>query len=147
MWFKKAHNNAQAISGGESFTFLGKGAHCQGIISFEGTIRIDGRLEGEIHVKGTLVVGEHAVIEGDVNADVAIVGGRVAGAIIAREKVQLLSSGVVLGTITTPVLLVEEGARFMGACEAAGWGEVKALDGGQEVLPHPPQAVTQVRGA
>jgi len=147
MWFTKVSNNAQAISGGEAFTFLAKGAHCQGSISFEGTIRIDGRLEGEIHLKGTLVVGEQAVIEGDVHADVAIIGGRVSGAILAREKVQLLSTGAVLGTIKTPVLVVEGGAGFMGTCEVAGWGEVRALDGRKEALPQPAQAATRVHGA
>lgn len=147
MWFKKEQRDPLMSMGEDSLSFLGKGSQFKGAITFEGVIRIDGRLDGEIHTKGTLVVGEHAVIEGDVNADVAIIGGRVAGTVIAREKVHLLATGAVIGTIKTQVLLVEEGARFMGACEAAGWGEVRVLDGGQEALPHPPQAVTQVHGA
>ena len=106
MWSKKDKNNPYAMNGEESFTFLGRGSQFKGIVTFEGTIRIDGRLEGEIHTKGTLVVGEHAVIEGDVSADVVISGGRVTGNIIAKEKVQLLSTGVVLGTIKTPLLSV-----------------------------------------
>ena len=125
MWSKKDKNNPYAMDGEESFTFLGKGSHFKGIVTFEGTIRIDGRLEGEIHTKGTLVVGEHAVIEGDVSADVVISGGRVTGNIVASQKVQLLSTGVVLGTIKAPLLSVEEGVRFMGNCEAAGRGEVR----------------------
>ncbi|TRZ98543.1 MAG: polymer-forming cytoskeletal family protein [Nitrospiraceae bacterium] len=147
MWFKKDKNNPYTMSGEESFMFLGKGSQFKGIAAFEGTIRIDGRLEGEIHTKGTLVVGEHAVIEGDVSADVVISGGRVTGNIIAAEKVQLLSTGVVLGTIKTPLLSVEEGVRFMGNCEAAGRGEVRTLEGARKAVQQPQQGVARARGA
>ena len=147
MWSKKDKNNPYTMSGEESFTFLGKGSQFKGIVTFEGTIRIDGRLEGEIHTKGTLVVGEHAVIEGDVSADVVISGGRVTGNIIAKAKVQLLSTAIVLGTIKTPLLSVEEGVRFMGSCEAVGRGEVRTLDEARETVQQPQQGVARVRGA
>lgn len=147
MWSKKDKNNPYTMNGEESFTFLGKGSQFKGIVTFEGTIRIDGRLEGEIHTKGTLVVGEHAVIEGDVSADVVISGGRVTGNIIASEKVQLLATGVVLGTIKTPLLSVEEGVRFMGNCEAAGRGEVRTLEATREPVQQPQQGVARARGA
>ncbi len=147
MWSKKDKNNPYAMDGEESFTFLGKGSQFKGIVTFEGTIRIDGRLEGEIHTKGTLVVGEHAIIEGDVSADVVISGGRITGNIIAKEKVQLLSTGVVLGTIKAPLLSVEEGVRFMGNCEAEGRGEVRTLEGVRETAQLPQQGAARVRGA
>jgi len=141
MWFKKKQRDPLMSMGKDSLTFLGKGSQFTGAITFEGVIRIDGRLDGEIHTKGTLVVGEHAVIEGDVNADVAIIGGRVAGTVIAREKVHLLATGAVIGTIKTQVFLVEEGACFMGDCEASGWGEVRALDGRKGAVSKLSQAV------
>jgi cytoskeletal protein CcmA (bactofilin family) len=147
MWTKKNKNHPYALDGKESFTFLDKGSHFKGIISFEGRIRIDGRLEGEIHTKGTLEVGEDAVIEGDISADVVISSGRVTGNIIASEKVQLLSTGIVLGMIRTPLLSVDEGARFMGSCEAAGRGEVRTLEGVREAAPQSQQGVARVRGA
>ena len=53
MWSSN-DKNAGALTGDENFTFLGKGVHFKGIVNFEGTVRIDGRLEGEIHTKGTL---------------------------------------------------------------------------------------------
>src|SRR5205809_7907475 len=109
MWSKREKGNVYTMNGDEPFTFLGKGAQFKGIIHFEGTIRIDGRLEGEIHTKGTLMVGEHAVIEGDINAGVVVCGGQINGNIVASERVQLLSSAAVKGTIKTPLLTVEEG--------------------------------------
>ena len=145
MWSKKDKNNPYTMNSEESFTFLGKGSQFKGIATFEGTIRIDGRLEGEIHTKGTLVVGEHAVIEGDVSADVVISGGRVTGNIIAAEKVQLLATGIVIGTIKTPLLSIEEGVRFSGTCDAEGRGEIRTLEGAREAAQQP--TVARVRGA
>ena len=62
--------------GDENFTFLGRGVDFKGIINFDGTVRIDGRLEGEVHTKGTLVIGEHAIIKGLISAGTLICGGR-----------------------------------------------------------------------
>src|SRR5438445_5085842 len=127
MWSKHEKDNLYTMNGDEPFTFLGKGAQFKGIIHFEGTIRIDGRLEGEIHTKGTLMVGEHAVIEGDINADVVVCGGQINGNIVAAEKVQLLPTAPVTGTIKTPLLSVEEGVRLHGKCEAEGRGGASAV--------------------
>src|SRR2546427_12876456 len=104
MWSKREKGNVYTMNGDEPFTFLGKGAQFKGIIHFEGTIRIDGRLEGEIHTKGTLMVGEHAVIEGDISAGTLVSGGNVKGNIAAAEQRQLLTSAVVTGALKTPLL-------------------------------------------
>src|SRR5947208_9757606 len=132
MWSKRVKENWYTTDGDEEITFLGKGAQFKGVITYEGTIRIDGRLEGEIHTKGTLMVGEHAVIEGDINADVVVCGGQINGNIVASEKVQLLSTGIVTGTIKTPLLSVEEGVGLHGMCDAEGRGEGRAMDGARE---------------
>ena len=63
MWATKERNQ-QAEQGSENFTLLGKGTDFKGVVNFDGTVRVDGRVEGEIHTTGTLIVGEHAVIEG-----------------------------------------------------------------------------------
>jgi len=147
MWSKREKANVYAMNGDEPFTFLGKGAQFKGIIHFEGTIRIDGRLEGEIHTKGTLMVGEHAVIEGDISADVVVSGGRINGNIVASEKVQLLSAGIVTGTIKTPLLSIEEGVHLYGMCDVAGKGEIRALDGAREVAQQQLTSVARMRGA
>src|SRR3989442_11556731 len=120
MWSKREKGNVYTMNGDEPFTFLGKGAQFKGIIHFEGTIRIDGRLEGEIHSKGTLMVGEHAVIEGDISAGAIVSGGTINGNLTATERVQLLPSAVLNGDLKTPFLKVEEGVQLHGTCEAEG---------------------------
>lgn len=136
MWPARGRQDQNAPGNEVPLTFLGRGAQLKGIISFDGEIRIDARLEGEIHTKGTVVIGEHAVIEGDIHADVVISRGTVTGNVTASEKVQLLAPGVLIGTIKTPLLSVEEGVRLSGNCEARGRGEIRTLEGAREAVSH-----------
>jgi cytoskeletal protein CcmA (bactofilin family) len=101
----------------ENFTFLGKGVRFNGVVHFEGTVRIDGRLDGEIHTKGTLIVGEHAVIKGIISAGTITSGGKIQGNVTATEKVHLLKSAVVIGDIRSPAFSMEDGAHLQGACD------------------------------
>jgi len=104
----------------ETLTFLARGFEFKGTLILDGTVRIDGVVSGAIQSKGTIILGKHAVIEGDVSAGTIVSGGRINGNVIAREKVRLLSTAALMGTITTPLLDVEEGVRLKGTCEAQG---------------------------
>lgn len=96
--------------------FLGEGTSFKGNLTFEGTVRIDGKLEGEIFTKDTLVVGESANLKATVHAGVLIVGGAVQGNITAEKKVELHSSARLFGNISTPSLSIAEGVVFEGTC-------------------------------
>ncbi len=96
--------------------FVGKGVEFKGIISYNGTVRIDGALEGEIHTEGTLLVGEEAVINAKVTAGTIICKGKITGDIEAKEKVKLRSPAVLNGSVTSPMLSMEEGVFFNGNC-------------------------------
>ncbi len=111
----------------ENFTFLGRGVDFNGVISFEGTVRIDGRLKGEIQTKGTLIVGEHAVIKGIISAGTLICGGKINGNITATEKVELIKPAIVVGDIHAPAISIEEGVHFHGMCDmgAEKWTQVE----------------------
>ena len=128
MWPRREKDKWHAPDGERAFTFVGKGARFKGTLNFEGTVRIDGRLEGEIHTKGTVIIGELAIIEGDVHADTVISGGRVTGNIVASQKVELLAPGSLIGTVKTPLLSLQEGVTFSGNCEAEGQAELRALE-------------------
>ena len=101
----------------------------KGIVSFDGTVRVDGRVEGEIHTTGTLIVGEHAVIEGIISAGVLMNSGKINGTITAIEKIHILKPGVLVGDIRTPVIAIEEGSHFHGMCDmgAHHWSEQRDL--------------------
>ncbi len=97
--------------------FVGKGVEFKGIISYNGTVRIDGVLDGEIHTEGTLLVGEEAVLTAKVSAGTVVSKGKVTGDIIAKEKVRLLAPAVLNGSVKAPMLSMEEGVLFNGNIE------------------------------
>lgn len=107
----------QDSSDSDNFTFLGKGVDFKGILNFDGTIRIDGRVEGEVHTTGTLIIGEQAVIKGILSAATLMTSGKVNGTVTATAKVQILKPGLLIGDIHTPGISIEDGAHFHGMCD------------------------------
>ena len=101
----------------EMVAFLGKGTDFKGTLHFEGTIRIDGRLEGEIYTKDTLIIGESAEVMGEINVGSLISSGRITGNVKAARAAHLLTPGRLDGNVDTPSLKVEEGFSFNGRCE------------------------------
>ena len=97
--------------------FVGEGAEFKGVISYKGTVRIDGQLEGEIHTDGVLIVGKSAVIDAKVEAGTIFCRGKILGNIVAREKIQLMAPAVLNGSVRTPSLSIEAGVLFNGTCE------------------------------
>ena len=96
--------------------FLGVNTEFEGKLTFTGAVRVDGRFKGEIITKGTLIVGELAVIESDIHASHIIVNGEIRGNITAEKRLEIHASGRVSGNIQTPVLVIDEGVVFNGNC-------------------------------
>jgi cytoskeletal protein CcmA (bactofilin family) len=105
---------------GEIRAFLGEGTQFKGVLSFAGAVRVDGQLEGEIIGEDVLIIGEPAQVKADIEVGTLVVSGFVQGNITAKQRVELLGSGRVAGTIRTPCLVVAEGAVFNGNCEMGG---------------------------
>jgi len=108
---------------------VGAGARFEGLLSFWGTARVEGTIEGEVASRGTLEVGPAASVTGRVEVDVLIVEGSVAGEVFARERVEVLPGANVTATIRTPRLAVAEGAHFEGKLDmvrAGGAGDSAA---------------------
>src|SRR2546422_3925833 len=104
---------------GEVIAFVGRGAELKGVITYNGTVRIDGRLDGKIHTEGVLVVWEEAVITAQVTAGTVISRGTITGDIVASGKVRLLAPAALNGSVKTPLLSIEEGVLFNGSLEMA----------------------------
>ncbi|MBX3246403.1 MAG: polymer-forming cytoskeletal protein [Myxococcales bacterium] len=103
---------------GEITALLGRGTEFRGKLVFEGRVRVDGRLIGEVHGDGMLVVGEGAELEAevDVSSLLVLAGGTVRGAVRARELVELHAESRVVGDVETPRLFIDKGAHFDGRC-------------------------------
>ncbi len=97
-------------------TVIHKDATFKGDLSFEGTIRIEGRYEGKIAAKGRLVVGKGATVTSDATVGQAFIEGVFKGNINALEHVELAASAQVSGDIASPRLVVAEGALLVGKC-------------------------------
>ena len=98
----------------EVVAFFGAGVECIGEIWYEGNVQIDGKLEGTIHTKGTLVIGDRAVVKAKIEAGTVICKGKIQGEVVARESIKLLSPGLIDGTMSAPRLSVESGGVFNG---------------------------------
>ena len=70
---------------GEVHTLLGKGSEFEGKLTFEGQVRIDGKFSGQIFTKDTLVIGDGAKVNAEIQAGTVIVNGTVEGNIKATR--------------------------------------------------------------
>jgi cytoskeletal protein CcmA (bactofilin family) len=105
--------------------FLGEGTEFEGKLIFTGAVRLDGKFKGEILGKGTLVVGQSARIEANINVDSLMVGGDVRGAEEIGERMEIDTTGKFFGDIKTSIFVVHEGGLFEGNCQ------MEKRDGGQ----------------
>jgi cytoskeletal protein CcmA (bactofilin family) len=99
--------------------FLGQGIQLKGELSFSGAVRVDGFFEGEIVRGEVLIIGEGGRVNGEIRVGTLQVSGHVQGNITATQRVELLASSRVTGTIRTPCLVIWKGAVFNGKSEMA----------------------------
>ncbi len=94
-------------------------ASMQGSLTFKDPVnlKINGKFEGTLNTKGSLMIGEHAVVNADITGDIVIIAGKVNGNIKALKELKLVSPGCVVGDIRTPLLSVAEGAVLEGNCK------------------------------
>ena len=85
-----------------------------GTLRVEGGIVIAGRLDGTVCATGRVVVAPTGVVEGHVFSGESIVSGMVSGDLLAAERAEVRAGGRVLGNISAPRLVVEDGAEFNG---------------------------------
>lgn len=97
-------------------TIIGENTVFQGTIKSKGSIRIDGRLEGNIVEASQVIVGTKGYIQGDINAHSVIIGGKVNGNVTAIDLIELQPGAQLLGDIHTSSLSIGEGAIFEGHC-------------------------------
>jgi cytoskeletal protein CcmA (bactofilin family) len=94
---------------------LDRGSKISGKLHFEGTVRVEGILDGEIDAK-EITIGESAVATAQIRADSIVVSGKVNGDITATQRIELRPTAKVIGDITAPTLIVHDGAVFEGHC-------------------------------
>lgn len=96
--------------------YLYKGSRVNGHLSFQGSARIDGIVDGEIQCQGALTIGESAEVKAKITAQAVVVRGKVEGNVSAKEKIELIAPARLVGNIETSRLIITEGVFFEGDC-------------------------------
>ena len=109
-----------AIDKADIKAFLGPGSRFEGKLSFDEMVRLDGIFSGEINSSDTLIVGESAEIEGNINVGALVFSGRFKGDIKATTMVELRAPAQVTGSIETPLLKIDEKVLFNGEIKMPG---------------------------
>jgi cytoskeletal protein CcmA (bactofilin family) len=104
-----------------------------GTIRSTGSVRVDGKLDGEINCGGDAVIGKTATIKGNLAVNSAIVEGTIHGNITAKDRIELKSSARVTGDIKSKRLSVEDGVTFIGRSEVNPSGTISPIAGAPTV--------------
>ena len=96
--------------------YLGVDAFFKGTLSFEGTVRIDGKFEGQVNTNDTLIIGDNGDVIADIEAGTVICKGKMKGTIVASKKIEMHPSSKIIGNVQAPALNIELGAVLDGNC-------------------------------
>jgi cytoskeletal protein CcmA (bactofilin family) len=97
-------------------TLIGSDVSIKGEMSFDGSMRIEGKIEGKIASKGKISFGQGASVVAEVAVGEAKIEGTFKGNLTAASKIELASTAHVLGDVRSTKLVIAEGATFVGNC-------------------------------
>ncbi|MCX5906141.1 MAG: polymer-forming cytoskeletal protein [Deltaproteobacteria bacterium] len=95
-------------------TLLGVGTEFQGKLTFDGAVRIDGKFSGEIQSSGMLIIGEKAMVQAEIQAEIVLIYGEAHGKISAQKRIEAYAPAKIYGHIYTPIIVFGEGVIFQG---------------------------------
>jgi cytoskeletal protein CcmA (bactofilin family) len=125
-------------STGDLNALLGRGSEFEGKLTFEGTVRIDGKFTGTIVTNDVLVIGEGAKVSAEITCGTVIVHGELNGNLKAKTAVELHHPARMKGNVETPSLMVEKGVIFEGQTKMDGVEKAAAKS---SPSPSPVQAI------
>ena len=107
------------FASGEHFSIISTECYFQGTLSVQGSLRVDGKLEGSVDNARQVILGEGGKITGDVSAQTVICGGDIEGNVCA-DMLEILGKASIKGDIRAQKMIVEEGGRIEGLCKIGG---------------------------
>lgn len=97
-------------------TIIGKDTVFNGTLDVKGALRVDGTVKGKIICSDCVTVGSTGIVEAEIQADTAIIAGKMVGNVVTTEKIELQAKCEMEGDLMTKSLVIEQGAMFCGAC-------------------------------
>jgi cytoskeletal protein CcmA (bactofilin family) len=116
----KFSGSSKSGSGEEWTGFIDQGVTLEGTLTVKGTFRIDGNVKGNVISEQTLILGENAKVEGQIEGNRVVISGRYDGVIFAKGRVEIQAKGVVTGEVHSPCLVIDPGGIFDGRCHMLG---------------------------
>lgn len=104
-------------------TLINVGCKIAGVISGSGDYLVNGEIDGDCDVQGTITLAESGLWRGTIKADAVIVAGHVDGDIVAAGRVEITASAKITGTVSGEAIAVEEGAIVEGVMQTTGHAE------------------------
>lgn len=95
-------------------SFLDASSAFEGVIRSSEPLRLEGRVKGEIHCEHSVVISESARIDATIRAAAVAIAGEVRGQVHAARKITLAATARMVGDLTTPAIVIEEGAELAG---------------------------------
>ena len=117
---KREDISSVPAASGDLNALLGRGSEFEGKLTFEGTVRIDGKFTGTIVTNDVLVVGEGAKVSAEITCGTIIVHGEINGNVKAKSAVELHHPARMRGNVETPSLMIEKGVIFEGQAKMEG---------------------------
>ena len=100
--------------------YMGEDTVFNGLLNYSGTVRIDGKFEGQVATEDTLIIGETGHVMAEISAGTIICMGYVEGNLMASQKIEIHSTSKVVGNIKSPAFHIELGGVFDGTCDMNG---------------------------
>jgi len=97
-------------------TVIGPGTKFEGEIKATGIVRIDGLFNGDIYTKGDIIIGDHGETNGTMTSRNMIIAGKTNSKLKCEEKLEIRSTGKVIGDVEVNNIVIEENAVFKGQC-------------------------------
>jgi cytoskeletal protein CcmA (bactofilin family) len=120
MFSRREDSGTVSSSSKTILTIIGKGTEGTGRLAGKGSIRIDGKYEGEIDTEGDVIIGESGCVIANVKASTLSIAGALQGNVSISGKLEILPTGKLIGDAKIGSLVIEEGAMLRGHCEIIG---------------------------
>lgn len=104
-------------------TLINEGCKISGVITGNGDFLVNGEIDGDCDVQGTITLAQNGVWHGTIKADTVIVSGHVDGEIVAASSVEITASAKITGTVSGEAIAVAEGAIVDGVMQTTGQAE------------------------
>jgi cytoskeletal protein CcmA (bactofilin family) len=129
---KEKDTGAPQVRGDNVISIIGPGMRVVGDCETDGTLRIEGTVEGTVRAGKAVVIGKDGAVNGDVFTQDAIIGGRVTGAVVAESRLELQATCAVDGEIKARRIKLDEGGRINGTVVT---GEIREGSSSAAVIP------------